>query len=86
MNDDLLTTIIHLTNDVIVNNNKLLEINKELIKMNMKKSKYACVTITATILIIAIFLLVLYVLWGDDYMLDKIKKLLKKIKSALGGK
>ena len=86
MNDDLLTTIIHLTNDVIVNNNKLLEINKELIKMNMQKSKYVCITITTTILIIAIFLLVLYVLWGDDYMLDKIKKLLKKIKSALGGK
>ena len=86
MNDELLIKIIHLTNDVIINNNKLLEINKELIEMNTKKSKYACVTISTTILIIAIFLLVLYVLWGDDYMLDKIKKLLKKIKSALGGK
>ena len=86
MNDELLIKIIHLTNDVIINNNKLLEINKELIEMNTKKSKYACVTIATTILIIAIFLLVLYVLWGDDYMLDKIKKLLKKIKSALGGK
>lgn len=62
MNDDLLTTIIHLTNDVIINNNKLLEINKELIKMNMQKSKYVCITISTTILIIAIFLLVLYVL------------------------
>lgn len=62
MNDELLIKIIHLTNDVIINNNKLLEINKELIEMNTKKSKYACVTITATILIIVIFLLVLYVL------------------------
>lgn len=62
MNDDLLTTIIHLTNDVIVNNNKLLEINKELIEMNIKKSKYACITISTTILIIAIFLLILYTL------------------------
>ena len=86
MNDELLIKIIHLTNDVIINNNKLLEINKELIEMNTKKSKYVCITISTTILIIAIFLLVLYVLWGDDYMLDKIKKLLKKIKSALGGK
>ena len=62
MNDELLTTIIHLTNDVIVNNNKLLEINKELIEMNTKKSKYACITILSTILIVAIFLLVLYIL------------------------
>ena len=78
MNDELLIKIIHLTNDVIINNNKLLEINKELIEMNTKKSKYACVTITTTILIVFIFLLILYVLWGDDYML-------KKIKDALGG-
>lgn len=85
MNDELLIKIIHLTNDVIINNNKLLEINKELIEMNTKKSKYACVTITTTILIVFIFLLILYVLWGDDYMLKKIKKLLKKIHKALGG-
>lgn len=62
MNDDLLTTIIHLTNDVIVNNNKLLEINKELIEMNIKKSKYVCITISTIVLIVAIFLLVLYIL------------------------
>lgn len=86
MNDELLIKIIHLTNDVIINNNKLLEINKELIEMNTKKSKYACVTITTTILIVFIFLLILYVLWGDDYMLKKIKKLLNKIHKALGGK
>ena len=62
MNDELLIKIIHLTNDVIINNNKLLEINKELIEMNTKKSKYACVTIATTILIVFIFLLILYVL------------------------
>lgn len=62
MNDELLITIIHLTNDVIINNNKLLEINKELIEMNTKKSKYICITISTTILIIAIFLLILYTL------------------------
>ena len=67
MNDELLIKIIHLTNDVIINNNKLLEINEELIEMNTKKSKYICITISITILIIAIFLLILYTLWGDEY-------------------
>ena len=62
MNDELLIKIIHLTNDVIVNNNKLLEINKELIEMNIKKSKYTCITISTIAVIVSIFLLFLYML------------------------
>ncbi len=60
MDNDLIIKVLELTNDVIINNNKLLEINKELIEMNIKKSKYACVTIAITILIVAVFLLLLY--------------------------
>lgn len=60
MDDDLLIKILELTNNIIINNNKLLEINKELIEMNVKKSKYACITIAITILIVAVFLLFLY--------------------------
>ena len=62
MNDELLIKIIHLTNDVIINNNKLLEINKELIEMNTKKSKYTCITISTIAVIVSIFLLFLYML------------------------
>lgn len=60
MDNDLIIKVLELTNDVIINNNKLLEINKELIEMNIKKSKYACITIAITILIVAVFLLLLY--------------------------
>lgn len=59
-NEDLLLKILELTNNVIVNNNRLLEVNKELIEMNIKKSKYACITIAVAILIVAVFLLFLY--------------------------
>ena len=60
MDNDLIIKVLELTNDVIINNNKLLEINKELIELNIKKSKYACITIAITILIVAVFLLLLY--------------------------
>ena len=60
MDNDLIIKVLELTNDVIINNNKLLEINKELIEMNIKKSKYACITIAITILIVVVFLLLLY--------------------------
>lgn len=60
MDNDLIIKVLELTNDVIINNNKLLDINKELIEMNIKKSKYACITIAITILIVAVFLLLLY--------------------------
>lgn len=60
MDDDLLIKILELTNNIIINNNKLLEVNKELIEMNVKKSKYACITIAITILIVTVFLLFLY--------------------------
>ena len=60
MDNDLIIKVLELTNDVIINNNKLLEINKELVEMNIKKSKYACITIAITILIVAVFLLLLY--------------------------
>ena len=60
MDNDLIIKVLELTNDVIINNNKLLEINKELIEMNIKKRKYACITIAITILIVAVFLLLLY--------------------------
>lgn len=60
MDDELLISILNLANNIIINNNKLLEVNKELIKMNTKRSKYACITIAVIIIVIAIFLLFLY--------------------------
>ena len=60
MDNELLLKVLDLTNNIIVNNNKLLELNKELIEMNTKKSKYACITMAVAILIVAIFLLFLY--------------------------
>lgn len=60
MDNELLLKVLDLTNNIIVNNNRLLEVNKELIEMNTKKSKYACITIAVAILIVAVFLLFLY--------------------------
>ena len=60
MNEDILVKVINLTKSAIESNNKLLEVNKRLIDMNIKKSKITSITVVITVIIIALFLLALY--------------------------